>query len=1224
MPYAYFFHRLSPAPYFVSLTAGEYDLLPHYNYINDPEHNGGTGQAAAADDVKLYGPNQGSYYVAFGEDAIGLYANRPAQALALNTDFLDNLMHQDLALPTVYVVTATGTNQITVPEPISGAGGVFLGGTPTSPADDFTDLFHLCDVEDEDLTLVYLPTGAPLPIVVIAAHDNGTPSSASPYFSGGSVTLTFNASIPTGTVVRIYYGMRSNLASLPPDALTYTNIRTLTNLSYQTEEIFAELQGPEVLGIPWDGPGGMASPGFLSTIWDLSMSGLNERYNRSTTADATSPPVIDPPEDYWPTTGVDYGPLNTAGAGGWIKRTGPALTVYSGNTHQDPLGALFSAKSWDTSASGGVVGFAAYGSRLSGINTAESSTGRIPGTALFAGLWPHDTETGLPSANFLTRIPAGTGALLACSGSNNPAIVTLSVGFFYNTSNESAIAVGYDLLEVTYASGKVETFVIVGLSAGNNQVAMLRYPDGTVPTSASGQDVTVRWVSTSFAVGDGAGPYHSTKYSDTSPVLLDGLYYQVPPVLTSIPSSYDTVPRLPAMFSAQDTDYDSPALMWGGFNNLAPTSGPDLPSMLTGDGGMSVGAPSFFWGTVNIHALSFFWDTVNITAGSASSYSAIINAGPLTQVTLEVLPCAGAVSDAALFRGGAAAAGLLEVPGGYGARSHGGAGYLSGRDGIGFFGYGGGATNGIGTAGLASGTGIGVLGGAGGTESALLAAAYAFGLAGVAGFADGGPGVYGQSLTGVGVLGKAVGTISAGVWGEGGFTSTLAGVGGYFTGGTPSGTGSGGTGVHGVGGSTAGGLFDGVGVLGESAGVTNGIGVVGLGAASTYGIGLVGAASGWALDGGGSNSLLSWISNQRTVGVLGIGAYGTNGIGIVGYATGTYPAILGYGTASYTPSSSPANDGIGLMGLGGGPHGSGVQGTGQGQGAGVQGIGSGATLTTLDVDGHGAGGYFLAGTTGPGAYCKGSATEYGLSVVDGGVGAIWANNGTSLFHALTCSTIGATSPATGLITFTNDVTITSGQLVLGSSGLSCSAGTLSASTITAGTLSASTITAGDGGLSTTGTGNIYSNTSIGANTYISASDYLSTSGYVQAAFLSGQPATTGTVLNALFQNNISTVVGRVESDNVNSTYGIGFSTGGWNNTTGQFTIITEHEYDPATAIVMATAYLVIVAGAVTSYAPVAACGVFTGNTELVIQVANWTLPDTSNVVVNFTVYGAQS
>ena len=575
------FHRLSPVPYFVSEAATEYTLPTGYDFINNPVQDGYTdGLPAAAAGMKLRGPNQGTYFVAFGEDAIGLYTNRPAQALSTNTDYLDNLMHRDVAVPVMhsFTIPTGGSQTVTLPEPAVGEGGIFLGGTARTPAGDYLDLFHVCDSGDEDLALVDQITGVTFPVLVEDAVDQGTASSASPCFSGGTVQLTFNATIPAGTVVRIYYAVRGNLASFEPDALTFTNIRTLTDVSYQVEELLSLLQAPPSLLAPWDGPEAPTTRGWFSTIWDLAMSGLNERYNRS-----TSSLGITPPENYWQSAA-----FNEQGSGGWILRSGPALTVYSDGDNYplaDPVNALFSAKNIDTDAggTGGVVDFVAYGSRRASTqDSGETRHSRVPGSALFLGLWPHDFNHG---PNKVTNVGSGETAVLSTVGGLLQ--IELTGGGWFHNGTDSSVSIGRDLLEFSSSTTNRQTFVVVALGQPPvANVAYVRQLSGAMPSYVSPVSGTVRFISTSFVVGDGAGPFHAVENSDTNPVLLDGLFYQVPPDLYTTSSAKDDVTRTPAQFSAQTADVASAALQWGGFSSSLPVSGPILPSALLGDGSL--------------------------------------------------------------------------------------------------------------------------------------------------------------------------------------------------------------------------------------------------------------------------------------------------------------------------------------------------------------------------------------------------------------------------------------------------------------------------------------------------------------------------------------------------------------------------------------------------------------------------------------------------------------
>src|ERR1700735_944084 len=106
------FHRLTVPSYFGGLPAG-------YDYAN----NAVSGTPANADGAKVGGPNAGTYFIGFGEDATSADANRPAQALAPNTDFLDDLTRRDRALP---VRSSDGTGAPTSSLTLVGP-GIFMG-----------------------------------------------------------------------------------------------------------------------------------------------------------------------------------------------------------------------------------------------------------------------------------------------------------------------------------------------------------------------------------------------------------------------------------------------------------------------------------------------------------------------------------------------------------------------------------------------------------------------------------------------------------------------------------------------------------------------------------------------------------------------------------------------------------------------------------------------------------------------------------------------------------------------------------------------------------------------------------------------------------------------------------------------------------------------------------------------------------------------------------------
>lgn len=111
---------------FHRLTAPSYGSLPAtHDYINDGLANGVVGAVpapaeGAKDGIPPSSPNAGSYFVAFGEDLLAEHLNRPALALAENTDYLDNVVHRNLAKPAIKQIINPGDN-FTLP------GDIFVG-----------------------------------------------------------------------------------------------------------------------------------------------------------------------------------------------------------------------------------------------------------------------------------------------------------------------------------------------------------------------------------------------------------------------------------------------------------------------------------------------------------------------------------------------------------------------------------------------------------------------------------------------------------------------------------------------------------------------------------------------------------------------------------------------------------------------------------------------------------------------------------------------------------------------------------------------------------------------------------------------------------------------------------------------------------------------------------------------------------------------------------------
>jgi hypothetical protein len=189
------FHRLTTPSYFGGLPGG-------YGMIN-------TG-AALADAAKVGGPNAGTFFHAFGEDAISKNFNRPVKALSENTDYLDDLLHRDIVVMhrSPDVVAGGPTGSITLPV------GTYLGGVGyTNTAESRARLFSVRDGNNRPILNEFFSETLITGIVMTGGDAIGGG------FSANTVSLSLSPYIPTGVTYRVYYGVRKNLATFETDTI---------------------------------------------------------------------------------------------------------------------------------------------------------------------------------------------------------------------------------------------------------------------------------------------------------------------------------------------------------------------------------------------------------------------------------------------------------------------------------------------------------------------------------------------------------------------------------------------------------------------------------------------------------------------------------------------------------------------------------------------------------------------------------------------------------------------------------------------------------------------------------------------------------------------------------------------------------------------------------------------------------------------------------------------
>lgn len=495
------FHRLATPTYFGGLPAG-------YDYVNNPAANGDSGTAAFADGKKASGTNAGTYFTAFSEDATSSNANRGLKALAENTDILDNLFRRDLA------ITAR-TGDVTAASPVGSfviAAQVFVGENGVSNNQAQRDiLVSVLDNNDNEI----IDAGG-VKVVAQLIHDGASNNVVGNQSSGfySSPTVTLNTAIPTGTVYRVYYGERSNLATLPKDAFTTIKIRGAQEVSGDVERVLRDLH--KATGATWTDP-------WLANINTLARRGLDGAY-RLNTADPGTTPTTD-----------------VAGNGSMITRDGPAITMslptylltavgtVGVDKYPDPILACFKLARASTvtgttydMARGGDVGLYQESPFHSTSDANEVTSGHVSGPLLLEVV-PRDVRASTLNSNaVLTRINSTATASVNPDGltdaTSRRTIQVAASDFLRDGSGNTGLR-KTDLIEVTNASNGqiVGTFrVDAVLSSTRFTVRALTGASPVLGPSGAAANVKLRWLQTSVSVGGRARDAYVANYFDFS------------------------------------------------------------------------------------------------------------------------------------------------------------------------------------------------------------------------------------------------------------------------------------------------------------------------------------------------------------------------------------------------------------------------------------------------------------------------------------------------------------------------------------------------------------------------------------------------------------------------------------------------------------------------------------------------------------------------------------
>lgn len=530
------FHRLTTPAYFGGLPGG-------YDYLNTPSDPsvGGSGVPALVGAKKSGGPNDGTYFVAFGEDGQSAFANRPAAALGNNTDLLDDVLRTSVPSITHADATAAGaTSSIVL------TGQIYTGdfGT-TNNQTNRNKIVRITDQNDNDLEV----SGSK--IVATLIHDGASANvvgvSTSAFRTNATVTVA--PPIPDTTTYRVYYGVRNNytnIAQADRSALFEESLRTVNNVSGEVRALLRQIHSEASINQAWDAA-------FDSTIRSLASAGLNERYRRATLQPA----------------GFVTGNYNVAGGGAVIRRDGQAVSILGasdfllqGVAWKDPNHALLKlcvedARSSSASAIGANSG-GDYGvwheSEWKGKNTAGTAnmfTRTVAAGPALIDVSPYDMRgSTLNGDTLLTFIDASSASatLNPDSGGSTTARSTVQCGagqyFSLTGPIRTAIRLGLDLLEVTDSSNKVRTFTIISMPTSTRVVVVGPAGQTAGPFSASAEaGCKVRIIQVVSSVGGYLG-------RDGEGGLIKRPLLVIPPaVLTTVVANEDVVPC--SFFGAQ-------------------------------------------------------------------------------------------------------------------------------------------------------------------------------------------------------------------------------------------------------------------------------------------------------------------------------------------------------------------------------------------------------------------------------------------------------------------------------------------------------------------------------------------------------------------------------------------------------------------------------------------------------------------------------------------------
>lgn len=521
------FHRLEDpgADYYNPSPDPTYTALPLlFDYINnDPALGFGTGltDRAQVSPKKAAGPNTGTYFLGWTDDALSLNDNRGYSALAQNTDLLDSLLRRRMATPTSASLLCVSTDTY---KQLSG--WVWCGGV----GDTAADLFQIVEDDGTKAAATAWNGAARVRVYATDIRDAAPPGGSSVLGTGWvkDPYLVFAASETKN--FKVLYGGIDSLAV--QEANTAIRHHQFSSIPWELEYLMYAIKGAASGSSDWFTPPG-------TDLETLQVKDLNHAYRA------------------WDS---DIG--GTPGAGATVHRSGIGVTVLSAigadgesaaRDYVDPINACFVAKHNDLATVGdsrtawsvGSIGFATIGRRWNLQHEKDYS----PTLASVLSLVAHDCPNSPPSVGGhypYTHIPSGTvGKISPIIGSPGAFDLVLQVlgvdsdGIYPNPyfwrdftgTKKTAISQKRDIIELT-ATGWTRSFLVIALHAGQegtttDAAKAVLYPlDGGLETDILADTaVTVRWLSTEFAVGHGSPLSKFTYDSKAAPYALDASRY---------------------------------------------------------------------------------------------------------------------------------------------------------------------------------------------------------------------------------------------------------------------------------------------------------------------------------------------------------------------------------------------------------------------------------------------------------------------------------------------------------------------------------------------------------------------------------------------------------------------------------------------------------------------------------------------------------------------------